>query len=77
MIKQSETETSLKDACNGIVSLFVWKTACKVINNELFLRSTSVSKGKNVLLNALYICTDEIIKISTFEIRECTIKTTK
>lgn len=77
MIKQSETETSLKDTGNGSVSLFVWKTDCEVINNELLLRSTSVSKGKNVLLNASYICTDEIIKISTFEIRGWTIKKTK
>lgn len=77
MIKQSETETSLKDTGNGIVSLFVWKTAYEVISNELFLRSTSVFNGKNVLLTALYICTDEIIKISTFEIRGGTIKTTK
>lgn len=44
-------------------------TACEVINNELLLRNTSVSKGKNVLQNASCICTDEIIKISTFEIR--------
>lgn len=77
MIKQSEPETSLKDTGNGIVSLFVWKTACKVISNELLLRSISVSEGKNVLLNALYVCTDEIIKRSIFEIKGCTMKTTK
>lgn len=77
MIKQSEAETLLKDTGNGIVSLFVWKRACEVISNELLLRSTSVSKGKNVMLNALYICTDEIIKRSTSEIRACIIKTTK
>lgn len=77
MIKQSETETSLKDTGNGTVSLFVWKTACEVISNELLLRSTSVSKEKNVLWNSLYICTDEIIKISTFEIGVYVIKMTK
>lgn len=77
MIKQSETETSLKDTGNGTVSLFVCKTACEVISNELLLRSTSASKEKNVLWNALYICTDEIIKISIFEIVVYVIKMTK
>lgn len=80
MIKQSETPTSLKNTGNGSMSLLVWKknkTAWEVINNELLLRSTSASKGKNVLQNASCICTDEIIKISTFEIRGWTIKKTK
>lgn len=77
MIKRSETEASLKDTANGIVSLFVWKSACKVISNELLLRSTSVSKGKNVLLHVLYVGTDEIIKINTIEIRGCSTKMTK